>query len=87
MKMGGNFEQSYNAQAVVDGNSQLIIANGLTNNAADNGELLPMVEAVKNNLGHLPKRSTERFWVSLGARLCRAGRKRCGGIGGIGARR
>jgi hypothetical protein len=56
MKMGGNFEQCYNAQAVVDGNSQLIIANGLTNNAADNGELLPMVEAVKNNLGHLPKR-------------------------------
>jgi transposase len=56
MKMGGNFEQCYNAQAVVDGESQLIIANGLTNNAADNGELLPMVEAVKDNLGELPKR-------------------------------
>ena len=56
MKMGGNFEQCYNAQAAVDGESQLIIANGLTNNAADNGELLPMIEAVKNNLGELPKR-------------------------------
>jgi transposase len=56
MKMGGNFEQCYNAQAAVDGESQLIIANGLTNNAADNGELLPMVEAVKDNLGELPKR-------------------------------
>src|SRR5688572_24099428 len=39
MKMGGNIEQCYNAQAAVDGHSQLIIANGLTNNAADNGEL------------------------------------------------
>jgi transposase len=56
MKLGGSFEQCYNAQAVVDGENQLIIANGLTNNAADNGELLPMVEAVKNNLGELPKR-------------------------------
>ena len=56
MKMGGNIEQCYNAQAAVDGESQLIIANGLTNNAADNDELLPMIEAVKNNLGELPKR-------------------------------
>jgi transposase len=56
MKMGGNIEQCYNAQAAVDGESQLIIATGLTNNAADNGELLPMIEAVKNNLGELPKR-------------------------------
>ena len=56
MKMGGSFEQCYNAQAAVDGESQLIIATGLTNNAADNGELLPMIEAVKNNLGELPKR-------------------------------
>lgn len=55
MKMGGSFEQCYNAQAAVDGESQLIIATGLTNNAADNGELLPMVEAVKDNLGELPQ--------------------------------
>lgn len=57
MKMGGSFEQCYNAQAAVDGNSQLILANALTNNAADNGELLAMVEAVKTNLGQLPERA------------------------------
>ena len=56
MKMGGSFEQCYNAQAVVDGDSQLIIANGLTNNAADNGELLPMMQAVEKNFGQLPQR-------------------------------
>ena len=56
MKMGGSFEQCYNAQAVVDADSQLIVAIGLGNNAADNEQLVPMVEAVKENLGVLPKR-------------------------------
>jgi hypothetical protein len=55
MKMGGSFEQCYNAQAAVDGHSQLILACGLTNNAADNDELSPMIEAVKSNLGELPQ--------------------------------
>lgn len=41
---------------MVDGDSQLIIANGLTNNAADNGELLPMMQAVEKNFGQLPQR-------------------------------
>lgn len=56
MKLGGSFEQCYNAQAVVDADSQLIVASGLGNNAADNEELVPMVEAVKDNLGELPNR-------------------------------
>jgi transposase len=56
MKLGGSFEQCYNAQAVVDAVSQLIVASDLTNNAADNGELVTMVEAVKENLGELPTR-------------------------------
>lgn len=56
MKMGGSFEQCYNAQAAVDGQSQIIIANGLTNNAADNEQLLPMIEAVNRNAGRLPER-------------------------------
>lgn len=56
MKMGNRFEQCYNAQAVVDGDSQLIVANGLTNNAADSGQLLPMVAEVKKNLGKQAER-------------------------------
>ena len=56
MKLGGSFEQCYNAQAVVDADSQLIVAIGLGNNAADNEQLVPMVEAVKDNLAELPKR-------------------------------
>jgi len=56
MKMGTALEQCYNAQAVVDADSQLIVASEVINNAADNEELVPMVEAVKDNLGELPKR-------------------------------
>lgn len=56
MKLGGSFEQCYNAQAVVDADSQLIVAIGLGNNAADNEQLVPMVEAVKENFGELPNR-------------------------------
>ena len=56
MKMGTAFEQCYNAQAVVDADSQLIVASGLGNNAADNEQLVPMVQAVKENLDELPKR-------------------------------
>lgn len=55
MKLGGSFEQCYNAQAVVDADSQLIVASGLGNNAADNEQLVPMVEAVKDNFAELPK--------------------------------
>jgi transposase len=55
MKSNGAFEQCYNAQAAVDADSLFIIANELTPNAADNGELVPMVEAVKENVGRLPK--------------------------------
>jgi transposase len=57
MKLGTTFEQCYNAQAAVDAERQLIVASGLTNNAADNGELVPMIEAVKSNLGKLPQRA------------------------------
>jgi transposase len=56
MKRDGSYEQSYNPQAAVDAESQLIVATGLTNNAADNGQLLPMLEALQKSLGKLPHR-------------------------------
>jgi hypothetical protein len=62
------FEQCYNAQPALDSDGQLIIASGLTNNAANNGELLPLVQAVEKNLGELPK-SVGRFGTSLAGSL------------------
>ena len=87
MKMGGSFEQCYNAQAAVDGESQLIIASGLTNNAADNDELLPMMEAVKSNLGELPKRVLADSGYRSEQAFAALEEKGRGGVGGLGARR
>ena len=39
----------------VDENTQLIVATGLTQCAADNGELLPLVEAVERIAGQVPE--------------------------------
>lgn len=55
MKTPQGFDQCYNAQAAVDGGSQLIVATELTNCGADMAGLLPMVEATKRNTGVLPK--------------------------------
>jgi transposase len=45
-----SFEQSYNCQAAVDGNSQVIVATGVSQEANDKGQLKPMVERLKANL-------------------------------------
>ena len=55
MKMGNGFEQSYNAQAAVDETKQIIVAVSVTNCAADNGQLIPMIEATKETTGELPQ--------------------------------
>lgn len=54
MMTKGGFEQCYNAQLVVDEQSYLVVATGMTNNAADNGELLGLVEGVETITGLRP---------------------------------
>ena len=54
-RAGGGFDPSYNAQTAVDDTAHIIVAAELGNNAADVGQLLPMLQAVKDNLGALPK--------------------------------
>ena len=55
MKSKGGFEQCYNTQAAVDEQTQIIVAADVTNNAADNGQLLGMVDEVEENLGRRPE--------------------------------
>jgi len=55
MKSSGGFEQSYNTQTAVDEKAQIIVATDVTNNASDNGQLLGMVDEVKENLGRHPE--------------------------------
>ena len=51
MKSHDGFIRGYNAQAVVDADSQVIVAQGLTNNASDAQQLAPMAAQIKQNTG------------------------------------
>jgi transposase len=51
MKVAGGFEQAYNAQAAVDAESQVIVAQQLTNQGTDAQQLLPMLTQIKANTG------------------------------------
>ena len=50
-RAGGSFDASYNAQTAVDEKARIIVAAELGNNAADVGQLVPMLDAVKDNTG------------------------------------
>lgn len=57
MKTGtGGFEQCFNTQVAVDAKKQIIVATGVTQNAADVGELVPTLEKAESNTGRSPKR-------------------------------
>jgi hypothetical protein len=51
MKTQDGFIQGYNAQAVVDAAHQVIVAQGLTNQASDTHQLEPMLASIKANMG------------------------------------
>ncbi len=51
---GGEYLQGYNAQAVVDAESQVIVAQGVTNMQPDNSHLAPMLDQVRENTGATP---------------------------------
>lgn len=48
--------QGYNCQAAVDGDHQVIVAIGVSNQASDAVHLLPMVERIEANTGQRPQR-------------------------------
>ena len=55
MKTSYGFDQCYNGQIAVDDASQLIVATGLTNCAADNAALLPLIDQARTTLGEHPR--------------------------------
>lgn len=54
MKTSAGYDQCYNGQIAVDEASQMIVATGLTNCAADHAELLPLIEQTHATLGANP---------------------------------
>ena len=56
-RAGGGFDASYNAQTAVDKQAHIIVAAELGNNAADVGQLVPMLKAVQANTGRTPEQA------------------------------
>ena len=54
MKSKDGFVQAYNAQIAVDSQAQIIVAQDVTQSAVDSGQLVPMIDATKTNLGRYP---------------------------------
>jgi transposase len=57
MKCGARKQFAYNAQVVVDHQSQLIVAAEVVTDESDNYQLTPMLDEVKSNLGGVAKLS------------------------------
>lgn len=51
MKASYGFDQCYNAQLVVDATAQIIVGTDLTACAADNGQLVPLLDQVARTVG------------------------------------
>lgn len=58
MKSKDGFVQAYNAQAAVDAQAQIIVAQDVTQSPVDCGQLVPMVDAVEKNLGRKPEQAS-----------------------------
>ncbi|MBV8093479.1 MAG: IS1182 family transposase [Acetobacteraceae bacterium] len=54
MPTRSGFIQGYNAQAAVDGAQQIIVAHTLANTSSDQGQLAPLLDAIKANLRRNP---------------------------------
>jgi transposase len=54
MKSKDGFVQAFNAQAAVDAGAQIVVAQGVTQDANDKHQLVPMTDAIETNLGRKP---------------------------------
>jgi hypothetical protein len=55
MKSKDGFVQAFNAQAAVDAEAQIIVAQAVTQDANDKRQLVPMTDAIETNLGRKPE--------------------------------
>jgi transposase len=54
LKTRDGFIQGYNGQAAVDGAHQIIVAQTLTDSSSDQGQLAPLLDGIRANLGRNP---------------------------------
>jgi transposase len=58
LKTKDGYIQGYNAQAAVDAKAQIIVAHGLTHSMSDQDQLVPLLDAIEDNLGRKPKEAS-----------------------------
>jgi len=58
LKTKDGYIQGYNAQAAVDAKAQIVVAHALTPGQSDQDQLVPLVEAIADDLGRLPKEAS-----------------------------
>jgi transposase len=54
LKTKDGYIQGYNPQAAVDAQAQIIVAHGITASMSDHDQLVPLVDAIKDNLSRAP---------------------------------
>jgi transposase len=72
MKVNGRKEFGYNGQAVVEKDKGFVVAADVTNSAVDTGQLGPMLDQVKDNLGECAKTTVADAGYSGGDDLASA---------------
>jgi transposase len=72
VKSDGNVLQGYNCQAVVDGDHQVIVAMGVSNQPPDVEHLVPMLERTITNTSQVPKTliADAGYWSEDNAAAC-----------------
>ena len=58
LKTKDGYIQGYNAQAAVDAQAQIIVAQTLTNNGSDQAQFAPLLDTIKANLGRNPQEAS-----------------------------
>jgi transposase len=72
MKSDGNVLQGYNCQAIVDGDHQVIVAMGVSNQPPDVEHLVPMLERTIANTAQIPRTliADAGYWSEDNAAAC-----------------
>ena len=79
LKTKDGYIQGYNAQAAVDAKAQIIVAHTLTNNGSDQGQLAPLLDGIKANLGRNPDEASADAGYCSTANLRTLSRRRIKG--------
>ncbi len=75
MKNGRTTELSYNAQAVADRKTGMVVAADVVNEENDTGQLVPMLDHVRDNLGNMANESLADGGYASAAQIASAEKK------------